>query len=173
MQQTHPEQPYKAAIDHAPYEEATHGGVMPAEASAQAEPDRPAVGAQRRQAGFTLIELVIVLVVLGILASVAVPQFAGIQDQARAGGLASSLSSAATTEAAKAATRGGNFNASSISTGMVPDGDFSGFAVTNISKGDCEDKDFACAEFSYPTVNDGRMSDDTAWGAVYDSSGSL
>ncbi|CAE6892925.1 type II secretion system protein [Vibrio alginolyticus] len=38
----------------------------------------------RRQKGFTLIELVIVIVILGILSVVAVPKFLNVQDDARA-----------------------------------------------------------------------------------------
>ena len=39
--------------------------------------------AQSPQAGFTLVELMLVLVILGILAGLVLPQFAGRQDQAR------------------------------------------------------------------------------------------
>jgi len=38
----------------------------------------------KRNAGFTLIELVIVIIVLGILAATAVPKFINLQDDARA-----------------------------------------------------------------------------------------
>ena len=46
--------------------------------------------------GFTLIELVIVIVILGIISSVAIPKFVGLSDEARAGaarGVAGAMSS--------------------------------------------------------------------------------
>ena len=53
---------------------------------------------QKRQAGFTLIELVIVIVILGILAAAALPRFSDLSTDARAAavnGLAGSLRAAA------------------------------------------------------------------------------
>jgi MSHA pilin protein MshA len=41
-------------------------------------------GARSKQGGFTLVELITVIVILGVLAAVAMPRFTDLQDQARA-----------------------------------------------------------------------------------------
>ena len=53
---------------------------------------------ERKERGFTLIELVVVLAVLGVLIAIAVPQFTNFQTQAQLNAAAASLSSAASTD---------------------------------------------------------------------------
>lgn len=59
-----------------------------------------------REGGFSLIELIIVVVILGILVAIAIPLFASIQDQAELNALEAAAANGATAAASAIATGG-------------------------------------------------------------------
>jgi MSHA pilin protein MshA len=102
---------------------------------------------RNQQSGFTLIELVAVIVILGALAVVALPRFVNLQDEANEAaleGVAGGLSSAAATNLAGALAGSGDFTAvnscsdvaKALQNGEVPNGYTVGGTLSGSNTGD-------------------------------------
>ncbi len=88
----------------------------------------------KKQGGFTLIELVVVIVILGILAVTAAPKFINLQDDAKnatLNGLKASMQGAASMIYAKALVAGVEDGTDSIDIDGTPDDASDDIAITN------------------------------------------
>ena len=75
---------------------------------------------RRSEAGFTLIELMIVVVIIGILAAIAVPNFISLQDRAKEGATKANMHTVQMAAEDYCITNSGTYAASAANLTMPP-----------------------------------------------------
>jgi len=118
----------------------------------------------KKQNGFTLIELVIVIIVLGILAATAVPKFINLQDDARAfvvKGAETAIHSAANIVYSKAEMKGVENSPSASAAGITVVNGYPS-ALELLSVAELSDVSYAMLDGSSPNASsDIHFSDTT------------
>ncbi|MCC7388634.1 MAG: prepilin-type N-terminal cleavage/methylation domain-containing protein [Phycisphaerales bacterium] len=120
-----------------------------------------------RNRAFTLVEILIVVVILGILAAIVVPQFTNAADDARGGNLTTQLQTLNNQIELYAARNNGNYPDLAADWDDLIDGNYIKTAPSNPSWNPADNGDVAAD--SVTTVDDGSTgSADSAW--VFDTS---
>ncbi|MGF1763992.1 type II secretion system protein [Aliivibrio kagoshimensis] len=135
----------------------------------------------KKQAGFTLIELVVVIVILGILAVTAAPKFLNLQTDARSSalqGLKGAMQGASSIVYAKSAIEGEETKNSGLAGDITtaygyPTGDDSGIgkAVTGLSDWDKLTTAVSGADISYSFDGNSKADCSVSYTAVSTSGG--